>query len=138
MTEPSTAEPMLQDTPNGAQAAEGGDNGQLSENIMNALRQLQQSNSTPVPPTPTQPNSPDVQMSLPKLDPTPPPHSEWDRLRAQLREKPVDADGWLKLVDLAEESGDMEKIKDTYEGMLETYPNTVRFIAHTSGPLPHV
>ncbi|KAH9936856.1 Suf-domain-containing protein [Epithele typhae] len=58
------------------------------------------------------------------MEPTPPPQSEWDQLRAQLREKPVDADGWLKLVDLAEESGDIEKIKETYEGMLETYPNT--------------
>ena len=59
---------------------------------------------------------------------TPPPLSEWDQLRAQLREKPVDADGWLRLVELAEESGDIEKIKATYEGMLETYPNTVRTI----------
>ena len=59
---------------------------------------------------------------------TPPPQSEWDQLRAQLREKPVDVDSWLKLVDLAEDSGDMEKIKETYEGMLETYPNTVRIL----------
>ncbi|KAI0687236.1 Suf-domain-containing protein [Earliella scabrosa] len=54
---------------------------------------------------------------------TPPPLSEWDQLRAQLREKPVDADRWLKLVALAEASRDLEKIKETYEGMLEVYPN---------------
>ncbi|KAM5540727.1 hypothetical protein V8D89_005758 [Ganoderma adspersum] len=42
-------------------------------------------------------------------------------------EKPVGADGWQKLVDLGNDSGDIEKIKDTYEGVLEssTYPNTV-------------
>ena len=54
------------------------------------------------------------------------PQTEWDRLRAQLREKPVDADGWLKLAKLAESSNDIEKVKNTYEGMLETYPNNVR------------
>ncbi|KAM5540731.1 hypothetical protein V8D89_005762 [Ganoderma adspersum] len=41
--------------------------------------------------------------------------------------KPVDADGWQKLVGLAEDSdsGDIEKIdiKDTYRGMVETYPD---------------
>ncbi|KAM5540704.1 hypothetical protein V8D89_005735 [Ganoderma adspersum] len=103
----------------------------LSEGILNALRQLQESSlppavvSTPTP-TSTQPNSQDPPRptSVPAPEPTPPPQSEWDQLRAQLREKPVDADGWQKLVDLAEDSGDIEKIKDTYEGMLETYPNT--------------
>ncbi|KAI0771691.1 hypothetical protein BD413DRAFT_475587 [Trametes elegans] len=97
---------------------------ELSADIINALRQLQaapQFSPTPTP-TPTQPNSQD--MVAAKQEPIPPPQSEWDRLRAQLREKPVDADGWLKLADLAEDSGDIEKIKDTYEGMLETYPNT--------------
>ena len=106
---------------------------QLSEGILNALRQLQESSlppavaSTPTP-TSTQPNSQDPPRptSVPAPEPTPPPQSEWDQMRAQLREKPVDADGWQKLVDLAEDSGDIEKIKDTYEGMLETYPNTVR------------
>ncbi|KAI1786462.1 hypothetical protein LXA43DRAFT_872742, partial [Ganoderma leucocontextum] len=53
-----------------------------------------------------------------------PPQSEWDQLLAQLRERPVDAERWLRLVDLAEDSGDIEKIKETYEGVLETYPNT--------------
>ncbi|KAI0820713.1 hypothetical protein BC628DRAFT_1466219 [Trametes gibbosa] len=91
---------------------------------MHALRQLQAAPQFSPTPTPTQPNS---QESLDRQQgptPTPPPQSEWDRLRAQLRERPIDADVWLKLVDLAEDSGDMEKIKNTYEGMLETYPNT--------------
>ncbi|KAI0745191.1 hypothetical protein C8Q76DRAFT_764545 [Earliella scabrosa] len=54
---------------------------------------------------------------------TPPLLSEWDQLRAQLREEPVDADTWLKLVALAEASRDLEKIEETYEGMLQVYPN---------------
>ena len=98
----------------------------LPEDLLNTLRQLQ---STPaLTPTATQPNSQETPQPEVKQEPTPPPQSEWDQLRAQLREKPVDADSWLKLVDLAEDSGDMEKIKETYEGMLETYPNTVRIL----------
>ena len=98
----------------------------LPEDLLNTLRQLQ---STPaLTPTTTQPNSQEPPQPEVKQEPTPPPQSEWDQLRAQLREKPVDADGWLRLVELAEESGDIEKIKATYEGMLETYPNTVRTI----------
>ncbi|RDX41230.1 hypothetical protein OH76DRAFT_247822 [Lentinus brumalis] len=121
MTESSPSDPMLQDPPESAKP--DGDQNHLTENILNALRQLQQSGS-PVPPTPTQQSSQETQVSLTKQETTPQPQSEWERLRAQLREKPVDADSWLKLVDLAEESGDIEKIKDTYEGMLEIYPNT--------------
>ena len=56
---------------------------------------------------------------------TPPLLSEWDQLRAQLREEPVDAYTWLKLVALAEASRDLEKIEETYEGMLQVYPNVV-------------
>lgn len=63
------------------------------------------------------------------------PPSQWDLLRAQLREKPHNPEGWNRLVALAEESGDIEKVKDSYEALLEMYPNTVsrdiehRFIA---------
>ncbi|KAI0030401.1 Suf-domain-containing protein [Vararia minispora EC-137] len=53
------------------------------------------------------------------------PQSEWDILRAQLKERPHDPDGWNQLVRFAEPSGDLEKIKDTYEGLLAVYPNTV-------------
>ena|ERR1700753_1756327 len=69
-------------------------------------------NTTPVPATKTEQNDA--------------PKSEWDILRAQLRESPLNPDGWLKLVELAEDSGDLEKIKETYEALLQTYPNTVR------------
>ncbi|EIM85352.1 Suf-domain-containing protein, partial [Stereum hirsutum FP-91666 SS1] len=52
------------------------------------------------------------------------PPSQWDLLRAQLREKPHNPEGWNRLVALAEESGDIEKVKDSYEALLEMYPNT--------------
>ena len=58
------------------------------------------------------------------------PSSEWDLLRAQLREKPHDPDGWNKLVALAEESGDIEKVRESYEALLEMYPNTVSLSRH--------
>jgi cleavage stimulation factor subunit 3 len=54
------------------------------------------------------------------------PVSEWDVLRASLHENPHDTEGWNKLVRMAEDSGDLEKIKDAYESLLKMYPNTVR------------
>ena len=51
--------------------------------------------------------------------------SEWQALRKRLRETPHDTEGWQKLVELAEDSGEIEEIKETYEALLETYPNTV-------------
>ena len=90
----------------------------------NTLRQLQSTSALTL--TATQRYSQEPPRPELKQKHTPPPQSEWDQLRAQLREKPVDADSWLKLVALAEDSDDIEKIKETYEGMLETYPNTVR------------
>ena len=53
------------------------------------------------------------------------PQPEWDTLRAQVRENPRDVDAWLKLVDVAEETKDFERINQTYEALLETFPNTV-------------
>jgi hypothetical protein len=61
-----------------------------------------------------------------QIEQTDAPQSEWDAVRVQLRESPLNPDGWLKLVELAEDSGDLEKIKETYEALLQTYPNTVR------------
>ena len=54
-----------------------------------------------------------------------PPRTEWDILRAHLKENPRDADSWLRLVDVAEESKNYEKINETYEALLEAFPNTV-------------
>jgi cleavage stimulation factor subunit 3 len=58
-------------------------------------------------------------------DETTVPPSEWDSFRAQLLENRCDPDGWNKLVNLAEASGDIEKIKESYDALLEVYPNTV-------------
>lgn len=60
--------------------------------------------------------------SQPQQDPP----SEWEVLREQVRSKPGDSDSWLKLVDVAVESGDYERVNETYEALLEAYPNTVR------------
>ena len=58
--------------------------------------------------------------------PEPETPSELDLLRTQLTENPHDPDRWRKLVELAELSGDIEKVKDAYEALLTVYPNTVR------------
>lgn len=46
-------------------------------------------------------------------------------MQTQVRENPRDVDAWLKLVDVAEESKDFEKINQTYEALLEAFPNSV-------------
>jgi len=51
--------------------------------------------------------------------------SEYETLRAQLTVNPHDPDGWRRLVNLAEETGDIEKISTTYDALLKQYPNTV-------------
>jgi len=53
------------------------------------------------------------------------PPSEWHVLREKLRDHPQDPEGWNQLVDIAENNGDPEQIKQTYKALLETYPNTV-------------
>lgn len=93
---------------------------QPTQEILDALRQLNPQSFAPVAQ-----NSTDDLSSL-KQEPTPPPPSEWEATRAALRSKPTDAELWLRLVDLAEDSGNIETVKDTYEALLEAYPNTVR------------
>ncbi|VDB95403.1 unnamed protein product [Peniophora sp. CBMAI 1063] len=53
------------------------------------------------------------------------PQSEWDLSLASLRAEPVDPEGWNKLVRLAEDSGDITRIKEAYDGLLAVYPNSV-------------
>jgi cleavage stimulation factor subunit 3 len=62
---------------------------------------------------------------------TPVPQSEWDVIRAQLQETPQNPEGWNKLIDLAEESSEIEKIQASYEGLLQAYPNTVSHMTMT-------
>ncbi|KZT13241.1 Suf-domain-containing protein [Laetiporus sulphureus 93-53] len=87
------------------------------DDILNVVRQIN-------PDSLARSSSLSDNVSTVKQEPTPPPTSEYDQLRAQLRQKPFEADTWLRLVDIAEDSGDIEKIKETYEGLLEAYPNT--------------
>ena len=83
----------------------------LPPQSLNTFRQLQSTSALTL--TATQRYSQELPQPELKQKPTPPPQSKWDQLHAQLREKPVDADGWLKLVDFAEDADDMEKIKET-------------------------
>ncbi|KIK92794.1 hypothetical protein PAXRUDRAFT_829635 [Paxillus rubicundulus Ve08.2h10] len=66
------------------------------------------------------------------------PPSEWHALRDKLREHIQDPEGWNKLVDIAENAGDLEQIKQTYEALLETYPNTssaqIAYLNHFLSP----
>lgn len=76
-------------------------------------------------PTPS-PIKPKSEPDEERHDELVPPQSEYDLLWTQLREKPQNPEDWKKLVDLAESSGDLEKVKQSYEALLERYPNTVR------------
>ena len=80
---------------------------------------------TTTPAVPSVDTTPVPAISGTKIEQTDATQSEWDTIRAQLRESPLNPEGWLKLVELAEDSGDLEKIKETYEALLQTYPNTV-------------
>lgn len=109
-----------------------------TEEILNALAQI---NTQSIP---TLSASQETQLDEPKQQsqdaPAPPdtPPSEYDTLRAQLREKPTDADLWLKLIDLAEASGDYNLTVQAYEDILESYPNNVgRFMIVLRGTFSH-
>jgi cleavage stimulation factor subunit 3 len=103
--------------------------------------QAQQSVTPPTPQTASFSPKPEPQPQpipvIPKEEPQPQPQpitttvqeepsSEWDALRTSLRENTHDTEGWNKLVRMAEDYGDLEKIKDAYESLLKMYPNTVR------------
>ena len=114
---------------------------QTTADILQVLQKLQaqQSVTPPTPQTTSFTPKPELQPQpvsvIPKEEPQPTtttttiqeePVSEWEALRASLRENPHDTEGWNKLVRMAEDSGDLEKIKDAYESLLKMYPNTVR------------
>ena len=101
------------------------DKTQPAQEILNALRQLTNSQQTVSNSQPSQQNLSQSLSQLTQPENQGPPQSEWDMLRSQVREKPTDVDVWLKLVDVAEEGGNFEQINETYEALLEAYPNTV-------------
>lgn len=92
----------------GDETYQEGDTKPTSE-ILSALAGL---NNGPVK-TETQP---EPQLPLP---------SEYDLLTAQLAENPHNPDGWRKLVRLAEDSRDLERISAAYDALLKQYPNNV-------------
>ncbi|EJD00731.1 Suf-domain-containing protein [Fomitiporia mediterranea MF3/22] len=50
--------------------------------------------------------------------------SEWSQKLKSAEGNPHDESAWDALLDFAEESGDLEKIKEAYEALLQKYPNT--------------
>ncbi|KDR71055.1 hypothetical protein GALMADRAFT_254221 [Galerina marginata CBS 339.88] len=76
-------------------------------------------------------NSPVV--NEPEHEPQPP-QSEYDTLNVQLAENPHNPEGWRRLIHLAEESGNIEKISTAYEALLKQYPNNataqIHYITH--------
>jgi cleavage stimulation factor subunit 3 len=97
-----------------------GDKTQPTEEILNALNALNQTTAQN-----GHEQSPAQQGNVKQDTPSQEAPSEWHVLREKLREQPHDPDGWNKLVDLAEARGEIEQIKQTYEALLEVYPNTV-------------
>jgi cleavage stimulation factor subunit 3 len=95
---------------------------QPTEDILNVLNALKQTTAQNGHEQPQGQQSSSQQDSQNQEAP-----SEWHVLREKLREHPHDPEGWNKLVDLAEARGDIEQIKQTYEALLEVYPNTVCF-----------
>lgn len=73
--------------------------------------------------TPPVPNPPTdtSEQSKPKL-------TETDILRERLKRDPLDVSTRQHLIGLAEASGDVERIQDAYEGLLEVFPNAVRVL----------
>ena len=94
---------------------ESDDKTQPSAEIMNVLNQL---------------NSQNIQLNVKTepldnvLPPAPPP-TEYEALTAELKEKPHNPEGWRRLVELAEQSGEIDKVRAAYDALLLQYPNTV-------------
>jgi len=66
-----------------------------------------------------------VLKNEPSAEPQLPPPSEYDSLTAELAERPHNPEGWRRLIQVAEESRDIEKISMAYESLLKQYPNNV-------------
>ncbi|KAL5512186.1 hypothetical protein ACEPAG_3471 [Sanghuangporus baumii] len=56
-----------------------------------------------------------------QLQPQP---SEWSQKLSYAQDNSYNDAAWNALLDFAEESGDLEKIKEAYEALLQKYPNT--------------
>lgn len=92
-----------------------GDATQPSDEILAALQAV---NTETHGPTVEQQSSQTSQNELPP--------SEYELVKQHLKENPQDNDQWRRLIDIAEESEDVERIKETYDLLLEQFPNNVR------------
>lgn len=121
MSEPPPSATKTEDTADfSTNLNEDGDATQPTAEILNALDQLNSDT------TPNSQESIKLEQQPPKEEELQQPHlSEWESLRNRLRDNPHDPEGWSKLVELAENSGEIEEIKETYESLFEIYPNTV-------------
>lgn len=54
--------------------------------------------------------------------------SEWDSCFHQVSKDPYNPSKWYRILELAEKSGDVAKIRAAYDGVLSAYPNTVCYI----------
>ncbi|KAI6040984.1 hypothetical protein EDC04DRAFT_2989123 [Pisolithus marmoratus] len=120
---------------NSQETSYNGDKTQPTEDILNALNAL---NPKAIMEATQNGHEPALaQDDTPQDTPMDPP-SEWHVLRDKLREHPHDPEGWNHLVDIAENSGDLEQVKQTYEALLETYPNTssaqIAYLNHFLSP----
>jgi cleavage stimulation factor subunit 3 len=64
-------------------------------------------------------HDPDVQS-----EDGPPTPSDYDTLMARLQESPHDPEGWKRLIDSAETSGNIARIREAFDALLKQYPNT--------------
>jgi cleavage stimulation factor subunit 3 len=91
------------------------DQTQPTAEILNVLNQLNnQNNQLNIKPEP-------LDNALP---PAPPP-TEFEALTAELKAKPHNPEGWRRLVELAEQSAEIDKVRAAYDALLLQYPNTV-------------
>ncbi|KAK7053797.1 mRNA 3'-end-processing protein RNA14 [Favolaschia claudopus] len=65
-----------------------------------------------------------VKIEASPADDSVPPPSDFDTLKARLKESPHDPETWKRFVDVAESSGDGSQIREAYDALLKQYPNT--------------
>ena len=53
---------------------------------------------------------------------------KWRALRTSLRADPHDPEGWKRLIELAKNSGITHDLQETYDALLDVYPNTVCYL----------
>ncbi|KAJ7755187.1 Suf-domain-containing protein [Mycena metata] len=50
--------------------------------------------------------------------------SDFETLMGRLKENPHDPETWKRLIDVAESSGDIPRVREAYDALLKQYPNT--------------